>query len=39
MLSQRAGCMFIQLPPQAEALLQRYIMGLDRERLTRGVGN
>lgn len=39
MRSQRAGCMFIQLPPQAEALLQRYIMGLDRERLTRGVGN
>jgi c-di-GMP-binding flagellar brake protein YcgR len=38
-LSRRAGCMFIHLPPRAEALLQRYIMSLDRERLTRGVGD
>jgi c-di-GMP-binding flagellar brake protein YcgR len=29
---QRAGCMFIDLPPSQQAMIQRYIIKLDRER-------
>ena len=32
--SSRAGCMFIDLPPSQQAMIQRYITKLDRERLS-----
>lgn len=31
-VSRRAGCMFTRLPPGAEAVLQRYIIRLERDR-------
>ncbi len=31
-VSRRAGCMFVKLPPGAEAMLQRYIIRLERDR-------
>lgn len=36
-LSRRAGCMFIKLAPATEALLQRYIMRLERDRRAKGI--
>jgi len=34
-VSRRAGCMFVKLPPAAEAMLQRYIIRLERDRRAR----
>jgi c-di-GMP-binding flagellar brake protein YcgR len=33
--SRRTGCEFVKLPSQQEAMVQRYIMKLDRERMVR----
>lgn len=35
--SRRAGCMFLKLPPGAEALLQRYIIRLERDQRAKGI--
>ena len=36
-LTHRAGCQFIDLPPSVETAIQRYIIGVERERRTRYV--
>jgi c-di-GMP-binding flagellar brake protein YcgR len=34
-VSRRAGCMFFKLPPASEAMIQRYIIRLERDRRAR----
>lgn len=34
-VSRRAGCMFLKLPPASEAMVQRYIIRLERDRRAR----
>lgn len=35
LVSRRAGCMFLKLPPASEAMVQRYIIRLERDRRAR----